>query len=110
MNILVKVKNEGKKVVGYGATSKSTTVTNYFGISSELVEAIYDTSQTKHYTFSPGAKIPVLPYQEFRERDPDFILLFAWNHAKEIMEKEKDYVNGNKKWIMYVPEAKILND
>ena len=51
-----------------------------------------------------------LPYQEFRESDPDFILLFAWNHAKEIMEKEKDYVNGNKKWIMYVPEAKILND
>jgi len=110
MNILVKVKNEGKKVVGYGATSKSTTVINYFGISSELVEAIYDTSPTKHNTFSPGAKIPVLPYQEFRESDPDFILLFAWNHAKEIMEKEKDYVNGNKKWIMYVPEAKILND
>tara|TARA_S200000501_G_C20818950_1_gene741900 strand:+ start:338 stop:1561 length:1224 start_codon:yes stop_codon:yes gene_type:complete len=110
IKLLLDLKEKGKKVVGYGATSKSTTVTNYFGITPDLVSAIYDTTPTKHNTFSPGAKIPVLPYEEFRESDPDYVLLFAWNHAEEIMKKEKDFVRGDRKWIVYVPEAKILND
>jgi methylation protein EvaC len=108
--LLLELKEKGKKVVGYGATSKSTTVTNYFGITPDLVSAIYDTTPTKHNTFSPGAKIPVLPYEEFRDSDPDYVLLFAWNHAEEIMEKEKDFVRDGRKWIVYVPQAKILDD
>tara|TARA_Y100001958_G_C20884236_1_gene313189 strand:- start:226 stop:642 length:417 start_codon:yes stop_codon:yes gene_type:complete len=110
IKLLINLKEKGKKVVGYGATSKSTTVTNYFGITPDLVTAIYDTTPTKHNTFSPGAKIPVLPYEEFRESDPDYVLLFAWNHSEEIMKKEKDFVRGDRKWIVYVPEAKILDD
>ncbi len=110
IKLLLDLKKKGKKVVGYGATSKSTTVTNYFGITPELVTAIYDTTPTKQNTFSPGAKIPVLPYEEFRDSNPDYVLLFAWNHAEEIMDKEKDFMKDDRKWIVYVPEAKILDD
>lgn len=108
INLLIKLKKQGKKVVAYGATSKSTTVTNYFGITPELVECIYDTTPIKHYTFSPGVKIPILPYEEFRKCDPDYVLLFAWNHLKEIQEKEKDFVVGDKKWILYIPEVMVI--
>ena len=107
IELLEKLKKEGKKVVAYGATSKSTTVTNYFGISPELLECIYDTTPIKQNKYSPGAHIPVLPYDQFRKSNPDYVLLFAWNHAEEIMKKEADYMGSNRHWITYIPEVKI---
>ena len=107
IELLTKLKNDGKKVVAYGATSKSTTVTNYFGITPDLVECIYDTTPIKQNKLSPGAHIPVLPYNQFRESNPDYVLLFAWNHATEIMKKERDYMGSDRHWITYIPEVKI---
>ena len=106
--LLIKLKNEGKKIVAYGATSKSSTVTNYFGITPDLVECIYDTTPIKQNTLSPGVNIPVLPYSEFRDSDPDYVLLFAWNHAEEIMKKEKYYMTANKHWITYIPNVEVI--
>ena len=108
INLLTKLKNDGKKVVAYGATSKSTTVTNYFGITPDLVECIYDTTPIKQNKLSPGAHIPVLPYDQFRESDPDYVLLFAWNHAAEIMKKESDYMGHDRHWITYIPNVKVI--
>ena len=107
IELLKKLKKEGKKVVAYGATSKSTTVANYFGITPELIECIYDTTPIKQNKYSPGAHIPVLPYDQFRKSNPDYVLLFAWNHAEEIMKKETDYMKSNRHWITYIPEVKI---
>jgi len=107
IELLIKLKDDGKKVVAYGATSKSTTVTNYFGISPELIECIYDTTPIKQNKLSPGAHIPVLPYDQFRESNPEYVLLFAWNHATEIMKKERDYMGSDRHWITYIPEVKI---
>lgn len=107
IKLLQQFKIEGKKVVAYGATSKSTTVTNYFGITPDLVECIYDTTPIKHNKLSPGAHIPVLPYEQFHSSNPDYVLLFAWNHAAEIMEKEKDYMADGRHWITYIPSVKV---
>jgi len=108
IELLTQLKNEGKKVVAYGATSKSTTVTNYFGITPDLVECIYDTTPIKQNKLSPGAHIPVLPYEQFHSSNPDYVLLFAWNHATEIMEKEKEYMAEERKWITYIPTVKVI--
>ena len=108
IELLKKLKNDGKKVVAYGATSKSTTVTNYFGISPELIEGIYDTTPIKQNKFSPGMHIPVLPYEQFHNSDPDYVLLFAWNHAAEIMSKEKSFMSNGKYWITYIPSVEVL--
>jgi methylation protein EvaC len=107
IKLLTKLKNDGKKVVAYGATSKSTTVNNYFKITPDLVECIYDTTPIKQNKLSPGVHIPVLPYDQFRESDPEYVLLFAWNHATEIMKKERDYMGSDRHWITYIPEVKI---
>jgi len=108
INLLTKLKNDGKRVVAYGATSKSTTVTNYFGITPDLVECIYDTTPIKQNKLSPGAHIPILPYDQFRQSDPDYVLLFAWNHATEIMKKESDYMANNRHWITYIPNVEVI--
>jgi len=106
--LLGDLKQQGKRVVGYGATSKSTTVTNYCGIGPDLVEFISDTTPIKQAKFSPGVHIPVRPYKEFAANYPDYALLFAWNHAAEIMAKEEDFNRAGGKWIVYVPEVEVL--
>jgi methylation protein EvaC len=108
MALLHELKTQGKRVVGYGATSKSTTITNYCGITPDLVEFISDTTPIKQGKFSPGAHIPVRPYEEFARNYPDYALLFAWNHSREIMEKEEAFRAAGGKWIVYVPEVAAL--
>lgn len=105
--LLRELRNDGKRVVGYGATSKSTTVTNYCGITPDLVEFISDTTPLKQGRYSPGAHIPVRPYKAFTERYPDYALLFAWNHAGEIMEKEGPFRAAGGRFIVYVPRVEI---
>jgi len=108
MGLLHDLSQQGKRVVGYGATSKSTTVTNYCGITPDLVEFISDTTPIKQGKFSPGAHIPVRPYEEFVADYPDFALLFAWNHAAEIMAKEENFRRAGGQWLVYVPRVKVL--
>jgi methylation protein EvaC len=107
MQALETLRREGKRVVGYGATSKSTTVTNYCGITPDHVEFISDTTPIKQGKLSPGAHIPVKPYTEFTKQYPDCALLFAWNHAAEIREKEQSFIAAGGQWLVYVPEVKI---
>ena len=56
---------------------------------------------------SPGVHIPVIPYEKFHESNPDYVLLFAWNHAAEIMKKESKYMGSNRHWITYIPKVKV---
>jgi methylation protein EvaC len=98
----------GRRVAGYAATSKSTTVTNYCGLDSRLVQFISDTTPIKQGKFSPGAHIPIKPYEEFKANYPDYGLLFGWNHADEIMAKEQAFTDAGGKWIVYVPKVQVL--
>jgi methylation protein EvaC len=106
---LERLRSQQKRVVGYGATSKSTTVINYCGITPVHVEFISDTTPIKQGRLSPGAHIPVRAYGEFAKSYPDYALLFAWNHAAEIREKEADFVAAGGRWIVYVPEVAIIS-
>lgn len=105
---LRRCKAAGQRVVGYGATSKSTTTINFFGITADLVEFISDTTPAKHGTFSPGAHIPVRPHAEFSAPYPDRALLFLWNHAAEVRAKEVAFARNGGKWIVYVPSVQEL--
>ena len=108
MELLNNVRDRKKSVIGYAATSKSTTIINYCGITTDHIKFISDTTPIKHGKYSPGAHIPVRPYEEFVSDYPDYALLFAYNHAKEIEEKEQKFLESGGKWIMYVPEVRII--
>jgi methylation protein EvaC len=108
MTVLHTCKARRQRVVGYGATSKSTTTINYFGITPELVEFISDTTPAKHGRFSPGAHLPVRPHHEFAARYPERALLFLWNHAAEVRAKEQAFTRGGGRWIVYVPRVEEL--
>lgn len=108
VNLLKKLKAEGKQVVGYAATSKSTTILNYCDIGPDLISCIYDTTPIKQGKTTPGMHIPVVSFDGFREIYPDYSVLFAWNHAQEIFEKEKEYTSKGNKWILFCPDVKVV--
>ena len=106
--LLSDLKSNGKTIAGYAATSKSTTVLNYCGIDSKLIEFVSDSTPEKQGTFMPGSGIPVVTPEFLRERKPDYIVLFAWNHEREILEKESQLTSAGSKWIRFVPKVEVL--
>jgi len=108
VNLLQDLKSQGKRIAGYGATSKSTTILNYCNIGPDLIEYISDTTPIKQGKFTPGMHIPVKPYDAFASNPPDYAVLFAWNHAEEIMAKEQGFMKAGGRWIVHVPKAGIL--
>lgn len=101
-NLLKKHISEGKRIVGYGATSKSTTILNYCGINSEIIEYICDTTKEKIGKYSPGMHIPIVAVDKFRKDNAEIAYLFAWNHKNEILKKEVMFKKNKGKWISHV--------
>ncbi|WP_254802441.1 class I SAM-dependent methyltransferase [Kitasatospora sp. SUK 42] len=106
--LLRKLRAEGKRVVGYGATAKSATVTNYCGIGPELIEWVCDVTPAKHGKLMPGSHIPVRPSEALAHPYPDYVVLFAWNHAEEITAKERLFRESGGRWIVYAPEVRVI--
>ena len=88
-----KILSSGEKICGYGATSKSTTILNYCGINNTMIDCIFDTTPDKINKLTPGTHIPVRSYKFFKKSKYKHIFLFAWNHKKEILKKEKNKKN-----------------
>jgi len=108
MEVLENFRRQGMPVAGYAATAKSTTVINYCGITRDHLVYICDTTPMKQGKFSPGAHIPIRPYEEFKAAPPPYTLLFGWNHAREILSKEQAYRDNGGKFILYVPNVHVI--
>jgi methylation protein EvaC len=103
-NLLTKLnffKKRKYKIAGYAATSKSTTILNYCNIGINYIDYICDTTKEKIGKYSPGMHIPIVSMDHFKKNIPDRIFLFAWNHKKEILKKEKKLKN-KKKWFAHI--------
>jgi methylation protein EvaC len=107
--LLTALAENGKRVAGYAATSKSTTILNYCGIDRSLIEYIVDSTPVKQGLLTPGSHIPVCPPDRFVVDPPDYAVLFAWNHAAEILAKERAFTDAGGKWISFVPALAILD-
>ena len=110
VSILHNIKEKGKKVLSYGATSKSTTVFNYCGIDSTLIECVSDTSDTKIGKLTPGSHIPIKNIKDVNLYDYDYIFLGAWNFKDYIINNERNWIENGGKLITHVPAVKILGD
>ena len=102
---MTRCENLGKKVISYGATSKSTTIFNYCNIGPDLIQYITDTTPEKQNKYSPGMHIPIISPEQGFNNSVDFAFLGAWNFAQEIKNKEEDF---NGRFITHVPTVKLL--
>jgi methylation protein EvaC len=108
IEIFRKCKKQNKKIIGYGATAKSTTILNYCSIDNSTIDYFLDTTKDKQNKYTPGTKIKIMKYKGFIEKDVDIIFLGAWNFKKEIFKKEKKFIKSGGKFIIHTPYPKII--
>jgi len=102
------IKGKGKIIAGYGAPAKGNTLLNFCGIGPDLLSYIVDDNPLKVGLLTPGTHIPVVSSMHLDKEKPDYILILAWNFAKEIMEKTKAYAEQGVKFIIPLPEVTIV--
>ena len=109
IKILSELKKQGKRIVGYGAPAKGNTLLNFCGISTQYLDYIVDKTYFKHGKFTPGMHIPVFPIEKIEEDGaPDYYLLLVWNYAAGILKQEEEYRKKGGKFIIPIPEPKIV--
>lgn len=112
VSLIRNIKNNGKKIVGYAAASKGTIVQNYCNFGPEIIDYVSDSTHYKQGLYTPGKHIPIVSPEKFHDdvnnNKVDYAILFAWNHAEEIMEKEKEFLKRGGRFIVHLPEPKIL--
>jgi methylation protein EvaC len=107
VSLLRSLRAEGHRIAGYGATAKSATITNFCDIGPDLVSYVCDSTPAKQGRLTPGKHLPVKPPEAFSDPYPDYAVLFAWNHAEEIIAKEHRFREAGGRWILYVPTVRI---
>lgn len=108
LSLLKTLKNQGAKITGYGAPAKGNILLNYCKIGTGMLDYITDTTPFKQGCYTPGMHIPVFPESHFHEFPPDYALLLAWNYADSILQKESEYRRNGGKFILPIPEPKVV--
>jgi 2-polyprenyl-3-methyl-5-hydroxy-6-metoxy-1,4-benzoquinol methylase len=108
VHLLKDLKASGKRIAAYGAPAKGNTLLNYCGISTDLVEYTVDKSPYKQNLYTPGMHLPVYHTDKLVQDMPDYVLLLAWNFAEEVLVQQKAYREKGGKFIIPIPEVKVL--
>lgn len=108
MNTVVDLKKSGKIIAAYGAPAKGNTLLNYLSAGRNILDYAVDDLSSKIGTYTPGTHLPVISSNEARKNPPDYYLLLAWNYKDVILEKEKEFRRKGGKFIMFIPELKII--
>jgi SAM-dependent methyltransferase len=102
------LKSRDRRIAAYGAAAKGSILLNTFGLEKDVIDFVADRSTYKQGKYMPGVHIPIVPPKKLLEEMPDYVLLLTWNFSKEILEQQAEYRNRGGKFIIPIPEVKIV--
>ena len=107
--LIKNIKSNSKNIICYGAPAKGNTLLNYCNITNDQIDYTVDKNPHKQNLFLPGTHIPIYPPEKIQKTKPDYILILPWNLKDEIIEEIKYIRDWKGKFVIPVPEVKILN-
>jgi SAM-dependent methyltransferase len=108
LELLSRLKSEGKRIAVYGASAKGSTLLNYFGIGAETLDFVVDRSTVKQGYYTPGTHLLISEPGRLLAEMPDYVLLLTWNFADEILEQQAEYRRRGGRFIIPIPELKVV--
>jgi predicted TPR repeat methyltransferase len=109
LSFLIKCKDEGAKICGYGAPGKGNTLLNYCGIGTDFLDFTVDRNPYKHGRYTPGMHIPIRPVSAIDEARPDYLFVLPWNLTKEIVAQMRHVGEWGCKFIVPIPEVHVID-
>lgn len=109
IGLLGRLRREGKRIIGYGGSGRSTMIMNYCGIDSRYLEFVVDDAPAKLGWCMPGTHLPIKSWSAAAAEPPDYALVFAWSFLDEIVRKRQEYLQNGGKFIVPLPEVRILS-
>ena len=106
-SLINRILSSQKKIVGYGASHSTTTLIHHFEIGDHL-EYIVDDNTIKHGHYSPGYHLPVYSSEKLLQDKPEYAVILAWQHQESIIKRNKKYLNNGGKFIVPLPEIKVM--
>jgi hypothetical protein len=100
-------KHAGKRVAGYGAAAKATTLLNYAGVRADLLPYVADKSPHKQGYLVPGVRVPIVAPDHIRADRPDFVVIFPWNVEDEIRAELADVRAWGGRFVLAIPALRI---
>lgn len=107
LSFLISAKQEGKRIVGYGAPAKGNTLLNYCGVRTDLIDYTVDRSPHKQGYFLPGVHIPIYAPDRIRQTRPDYLLILPWNIREEVMQQMHFIREWGGKFVVPIPEVRV---
>lgn len=99
---------DGKKVYGYGASTKGNVVLQFCGLTADEIPAIAEVNEEKFGRVTPGTHIPIISEKEARAAKPDYFLVLPWHFKEGILRREKEFLANGGKFIFPFPEIEII--
>jgi hypothetical protein len=99
---------DGKKVLGYGASTKGNVVLQFSQLTEREVIAIADVNPDKFGAYTPGTHIPIISEAEARSMRPDYFLVLPWHFKEGILQREAEFLAGGGRMIFPFPEIEIV--
>lgn len=107
--LLYQLKQQGKRIIGYGAPAKGNTLLNFCGIGRDQLDYLTDTTPFKQGRYAPGSRLLIRDPRYLWEDPPDYALLLTWNHRAAILAQERELIENGMKFIVAMPRVEIID-
>lgn len=108
LNLIEALTADGKKIIGYGASTKGNVLLQFCGITNKHIPYIAEVNEQKFGSFTPGTNIPIISEKEARKMNPDYFFVLPWHFKNSILERESEFIEKGGKFIFPLPEIEIV--
>jgi hypothetical protein len=107
-DLILNLNDMGKKVIGYGASTKGNVILQFCNLGSKQIPYVADVNPFKKNRFTPGTNIKIIDETDLKRKKPDYLVVLPWHFRDFIINKERNFLKKGGHIIFPLPEIEII--